>query len=67
MNIARQLLPHAKFGGIIHGDHCDVIGDYDREDQTARRISTGLFHSGAGFGLAQLTDLYRKVADSLLH
>jgi pimeloyl-ACP methyl ester carboxylesterase len=65
VNIARQLLPHAKFGGIVHGDHCDVIGDFDREEETTqRRLSTGLFHSGAGFGFAQLSDLYRSVADS---
>jgi pimeloyl-ACP methyl ester carboxylesterase len=66
VNTSRQLLPEAMLGGIIVGDHADVLGYYDRMDlATGHATNTGLFRSGADFGDDQFFSLYQKVAESL--
>jgi hypothetical protein len=67
VNTSRQLLPEGTLGGIIVGDHADVIGDYDRVDiaNDDEPLSTGIFRSGAGFGDDQFVELYRRVAAAL--
>jgi hypothetical protein len=66
VNSARQWLAGTTLGGIVVGDHCDVIGDYDQLDESSRRRSnTGLFQSGAGFGDGQFTELWRQVGARL--
>jgi hypothetical protein len=66
VNTARQLLDGAELGGIVLGDHADVIGDYDRFDVASNQlVSAGIFRSGASFGDDQLLELYRRVAAAL--
>jgi pimeloyl-ACP methyl ester carboxylesterase len=66
VNTARQLLPEATLGGIVVGDHADVLGHYDRVDlSTGKPMNTGVFRSGAGFGDDEFTELYRRVAAAL--
>jgi pimeloyl-ACP methyl ester carboxylesterase len=67
VNTARQLLPEGALGGIVVGDHADVIGDYDRIDiaNDDEPLSTGIFRSGAGFGDDQFVQLYRSVVEAL--
>jgi len=66
VNTARQLLPEANLGGVIVGDHADVLGDYDRIDIATRQpMNTAIFRSGAGFGDDQFFDLYGRVATAL--
>ncbi len=66
VNTARQLLPGAELGGIVIGDHADVIGDYDRFDiANDEPLSTGIFRSGAGYGDDQFVELVRRVAAAL--
>ncbi|HSY24311.1 MAG TPA: hypothetical protein VK841_19420 [Polyangiaceae bacterium] len=63
VNTARQLLEGAELGGIVLGDHADVIGDYDRFDVASEQlVSAGIFRSGASFSDDQLLELYRRVA-----
>ena len=66
VNTARQLLPEGALGGIVVGDHADVLGHYDRIDlSTGKPLNTGVFRSGAGFGDDEFTELYRRVAGAL--
>ena len=66
VNTARQLLPEATLGGIVVGDHADVLGHYDRVDlSTGKPMNTGVFRSGAGFGDEEFTELYRRVVGAL--
>jgi pimeloyl-ACP methyl ester carboxylesterase len=66
VNTARQLLPEAALGGVIVGDHADVIGDYDRIDiATEQPMTTGIFRSGASFGDDQFFELYGRIASAL--
>ncbi len=71
VNSARQLLEPDdadQLGGIVVGDHADVIGHYDRVDALAGNevLNLGLFHSGAAFGDNQFFELYRRVAGAIL-
>jgi triacylglycerol lipase len=66
VNTARQWLPEGALGGIVLGDHADVLGHYDRIDlATGKPMNTGIFRSGAGFGDDEFTELYRRVARAL--
>jgi pimeloyl-ACP methyl ester carboxylesterase len=66
VNTARQLLPEAALGGIVVGDHADVLGHYDRIDlSTGKPMNTGVFRSGAAFGDDEFTELYRRVVGAL--
>jgi hypothetical protein len=66
-----QLLDPAdpdELGGVVVGDHGDVLGHYDRkpgllEDQP---IDAGLFHSGSGFNDDAFFELYGQVAAAIL-
>jgi hypothetical protein len=64
VNSCRQLVPDAELGGIVHADHADVLGHYDRRDplHPERIINEGVFRSGARFGDNEFFDLYGRVA-----
>lgn len=70
VNSLSQLLqaPNAKLGGVVVGDHGDVLGHYDRHDPLTGNalINRGFFCSGAGFGDDQFFDLYGRVANAIL-
>ncbi|MDB4989207.1 MAG: hypothetical protein JWN04_4385 [Myxococcaceae bacterium] len=70
VNSLSQLLqdPNAKFGGLVVGDHGDVLGHYDRLDPLTgdALINRGFFCSGAGFGDDQFFDLYGRVAAAIV-
>ena len=58
-----------EFGGLVIGDHGDVLGHYPRADpltaEPKKAIQPGLFHSGADFRDDQFFDLYRRVAERI--
>jgi triacylglycerol lipase len=68
VNSARQLLPRASLGAIVHADHADVLGHYDRRDplHPQRFIKEGVFRSGAQFGDDEFFELYRRVAQVIV-
>jgi hypothetical protein len=74
VNSARQILEtHAggdvatALGGIVVGDHGDVLGHYDREDELfdGPVLNHGFFRSGAGFGDDVFFALWQRVADQI--
>jgi hypothetical protein len=71
VNSARQIvnLNEEELAGFVVADHADVLGHYDRQDGliAGRPFNAGLFHSGAGFGDPQFFELYRRVAQEILH
>jgi hypothetical protein len=71
VNSVRQIVrPNPdEFGGFIVADHADVLGHYDHQDALVggKPFDAGLFHSGAGFGDTQFFELYRTVAEIILH
>ena len=71
VNSARQIvnLHKEELAGFVVADHADVLGHYDRQDGLirGRPFNAGLFHSGAGFGDPQFFELYRRVAQEILH
>ncbi len=58
-------------GGLVFGDHADVIGHYDRSRDDddpkgfQRKADTGLLDSGSGFQDDAFFQLYRAVADAI--
>jgi hypothetical protein len=74
VNSARQVLEThaggdaaAALGGIVVGDHGDVLGHYDREDELTDGpvLDHGFFRSGAGFGDDVFFALWNRVADHI--
>jgi pimeloyl-ACP methyl ester carboxylesterase len=70
VNTGRQMLDPSnpdELGGIVVGDHGDVLGHYDRQDALVpgRSLNTGVFHSGAGFGDDQFFELYSRAAQAI--
>ena len=59
--------PH-ELGGIVVGDHGDVIGHYDRKPALFDKLplNVGLFHSGSGFNDDAFFELYSQVAAAIL-
>jgi len=70
VNSARQLLDPtdpSTLGGIIVGDHLDVLGYYDDVDAlvSGRPLNQSVFRSGAGFGDDQFFHLYGRIASRI--
>lgn len=65
VNTARQLVSDAELGAIVHADHADVLGHYDRRDPLYpdRFINEGVFRSGARFGDNEFFALYGRIAN----
>ena len=71
VNTVRQIVNPDRpeeVGGLVVGDHADVLGHYDRLDSPVegKFYNEGLFHSGAGFGDEEFFQLYRRVARAIL-
>ena len=71
VNTVRQLVHPDRpeeVGGLVVGDHADVLGHYDRCDALIEgmQYNAGLFHSGAGFGDDEFFALHRRVAEAVL-
>jgi pimeloyl-ACP methyl ester carboxylesterase len=70
VNCGLQLLDPAdpaELGGLVPGDHADVIGHYDRgrKPLEERTMQVGLFHSGSGFDDDAFFELYGRVVDAI--
>lgn len=62
----RQVYEGGVFGGLIVGDHGDVIGRYRRIDPLDRgMIDPGLLTSGANFGDEQFFAVLERIAESI--
>ncbi len=57
----------AELGGIVVGDHGDVVGHYDRKPALLDKepLNVGIFHSGSGFNDDSFFELYDHVADAI--
>ena len=66
VNTVRQFDPGGAFGGLVVGDHGDVIGRYQRYDALdGKLIDPGLLTSGADFQDNQFFAVLDRVADSI--
>jgi hypothetical protein len=70
VNSVRQILDPtdpSTLGGIIVGDHLDVLGYYDDVDAlvSGRPLNQSVFRSGAGFGDDQFFQLYGRIASRI--